>query len=887
MNDINGAELLKRLRKQQEILNKLQTETEELLRGIISETEPATDQQLQDGRRRFSSASAGSMLMDSCVEMAMADPHQSEYLRAEAGHSIMSFKSTESSADRPRRRRLSLMDMTTVSGFSVNSLSANVSRVSVNSSDIMSSSHQIYGGNRSRRSSLMPKAFKKLSLQLDQGTEVGQPSKSSLQTSGSQIQSRLSNQSDQVIDCEVKTNLSPPVSKCSSYAHDNAMEDVEEVMETTSQDSSEDTENSHDWRFQPFRPQTSPLKFTGGLGLKSPFKRQSVSHIKKLDIGEPGFIESIANNNAGISVKISEDINADLTHQRTISAAEEESRRESKTSNATSEKSAVTTNPSPLPPAACKTALSQHEKLEATTRVNKMKETRAFILEFYLSAMYNEFGERFQGSVQRKFHLIHIASLPRDHYWGFHPYSDVFIAIPLIVSFDFKSNMSLASIVISSFVTLDMIKNFYTRVLIGAGSLTTLDSKESLKIYMRRRLFLDLISAIPWYFIAKILGIEYPENFLLIYLIYTRNSIRIFGHNPILQQLSKKIQTRLKVGGSFMNVFLFAGLLLMFLHIHACLIFFFGKITKYSPESWNGLKYLLDQPLYSQYTWAFFNSVANTFPVTGYKPSDTLEQAATIVAVLSGAMLYAALVGTISTFSLGLDTSGRKFKEKLDEVNEFMEERKLSSDVRRRVRKYFKLKYRGKYFDKAAILSELNASLRQEIAIHNLRDLLARVPFLRREQNDGRDDAFVCRVADVLIAEYYIDGDTIFQQGEPGNDMYFIEHGTVDIVVNGNIVGALTDGAFFGEVALLDQSTRSASIRASSHTTVFRLSKTDFGLILDDFKDVEKKMRQVYEERLEKIRKEKEEKEKTMASAAVKVPSPSPPPIIRIPASIS
>ncbi|KAJ3100759.1 hypothetical protein HDU96_010229 [Phlyctochytrium bullatum] len=384
-------------------------------------------------------------------------------------------------------------------------------------------------------------------------------------------------------------------------------------------------------------------------------------------------------------------------------------------------------------------------------------------------------------------------------------------------------------------------------------------------VYMRRSFLLDLLGAFPWYLVAEVwtrYGMEFPENFLLVHLVYTRNLIRMFSVNPIIQYISKRIQTQLRVGGSFMNVFLFAGLLLIFLHMHACLIFFFGKITHYTPDSWQKILPLLDQPLIERYTWAFFNSVANTFPVTGYKPSDALEQAAIIVAVLIGALLYAALVGTISTFSLGLDTSGRKFKEKLDEVNEFMEERKLPNDIRRRVRKYFKLKYRGKYFDKTSILSELNASLRQEIAIHNLRDLLARVPFLRREQNDGRDEVFVSRVADVLIPEYFIDGDIIFQQGEPGNDMYFIEHGTVDIIVNGNIVGALTDGAFFGEVALLDQSSRSATIRASSHTTLFRLSKTDFQLILSDFEDVERKMRQVYEERLEKIRKEKEEKER-------------------------
>jgi hypothetical protein len=54
----------------------------------------------------------------------------------------------------------------------------------------------------------------------------------------------------------------------------------------------------------------------------------------------------------------------------------------------------------------------------------------------------------------------------------------------------------------------------------------------------------------------------------------------------------------------------------------------------------------------------------------------------------------------------------------------------------------------------------------QEIAIQDLKDLVNKVPFLRREKNDGRDDVFVARVATALQPEYYIAGDDIFKQGD-------------------------------------------------------------------------------------------------------------------------
>lgn len=89
------------------------------------------------------------------------------------------------------------------------------------------------------------------------------------------------------------------------------------------------------------------------------------------------------------------------------------------------------------------------------------------------------------------------------------------------------------------------------------------------------------------------------------------------------------------------------------------------------------------------------------------------EQWSTIVTCLIGALLYASLVGTISSFSFGLDSSGRMYKQKMDEVNEYMSYKHLGPILKNKVRQYFQLKYRGKYFDEAAIMLELNDSLRQ------------------------------------------------------------------------------------------------------------------------------------------------------------------------------
>ncbi|KAJ3114433.1 hypothetical protein HDU96_002103 [Phlyctochytrium bullatum] len=378
-------------------------------------------------------------------------------------------------------------------------------------------------------------------------------------------------------------------------------------------------------------------------------------------------------------------------------------------------------------------------------------------------------------------------------------------------------------------------------------------------LYLRTGLLLDVLCSIPLDIITA--GtLKYAEALLLIRLLYTRNIGGIIQTNAYLMKCSRWIQKTFGIGVSFMRIFLLGGMLITFLHIHGCIVFFLGKVTGFPGESWRKVQYLFNETVSHQYIWSLFVATANTFPVTGFQPTDPYEQVIGIILALVGAVLYACLVGTISSFSFGLDSSGRKYREKIDEVNEYMTYRNLSDGIKKKVRDYFDLKYKGKFFDEEAILKEMNDSLRLEIAVHNCQDLIAKVPFLRREMNDGRDEVFMGRIARALKPKYFVKGDIIFEQGWVGNEMYFILNGSVSIIVNGRVVGQLSDGAFFGEVALLGEVPRTATIRSSTNTVLYCLDRHDFLTIIADYQDMAVRIKQVYEERMVKVKKENEEK---------------------------
>ncbi|KAJ3388369.1 hypothetical protein HDU84_009803 [Entophlyctis sp. JEL0112] len=437
------------------------------------------------------------------------------------------------------------------------------------------------------------------------------------------------------------------------------------------------------------------------------------------------------------------------------------------------------------------------------------------------------------------------------------------IEVPVVASFDKSTikfqQLSIALTVIFGFAVV-------IKFLVPSNGQTI---SQHVVRYLLSSCLLDIVGAVPFDIILQDY-VQFAETLTLLRLLNVRNLFAVFKSNPIYVSISLQLQKTFKVGSSFMSIFMLGGVLITFLHLHGCFIFLFGKFANFDSASWLAISDVLALNMSEQYIWAYFAAVANTFPITGYQPSDPFEQVFSIIAALVGAVLYAILVGTISSFSFGLDSSGRRYKEKIDEVHEYMTYRKLSEPIKVKVRQYYELKYKGKYFDEDAILNEMNESLKQEIAVHNCRDLIAKVPFLNREVGDGRDSHFLARIAKALRPVYFIKGDLIFDQGWVGNEMYFIQQGCVSIIVNGSRVGELRDGAFFGEVALLGEMPRTATIVAAGNTILYSFGRVDFSNILKDYEDMALRIKLVYEERMAKIQKEKDAKLKQEAEKSPK-----------------
>jgi CRP-like cAMP-binding protein len=74
--------------------------------------------------------------------------------------------------------------------------------------------------------------------------------------------------------------------------------------------------------------------------------------------------------------------------------------------------------------------------------------------------------------------------------------------------------------------------------------------------------------------------------------------------------------------------------------------------------------------------------------------------------------------------------------------------------------------------------------------------------------------------------------------------------GSVDVVVAGEVVSSLGEGSFFGEIGLLIEAKRTASIRAATYCDLFVLSKKDLEKVLKVFPEQKARIVGMAEERM-------------------------------------
>ena len=93
-------------------------------------------------------------------------------------------------------------------------------------------------------------------------------------------------------------------------------------------------------------------------------------------------------------------------------------------------------------------------------------------------------------------------------------------------------------------------------------------------------------------------------------------------------------------------------------------------------------------------------------------------------------------------------------------------------------------------------------------------------------------------------------GTVLCREGRLGREFFVIMQGEVEVTRGGKRIASRGAGEFFGEIALLTTTKRTATVTATTPVRCFILTRGDFRRVLDESPGVERKVMQALAERL-------------------------------------
>ena len=111
-------------------------------------------------------------------------------------------------------------------------------------------------------------------------------------------------------------------------------------------------------------------------------------------------------------------------------------------------------------------------------------------------------------------------------------------------------------------------------------------------------------------------------------------------------------------------------------------------------------------------------------------------------------------------------------------------------------------------------------------------DRLRGIPLLSQLEPDG-----LAAIGERLVLERFEAGELVARQGDPGDRFFLVTRGQLEVLLEQNgrehRVNTLNEGDFFGEMALLGDGVRAATVRTTTPADVYSLSRADLRELMD------------------------------------------------------
>ncbi len=298
----------------------------------------------------------------------------------------------------------------------------------------------------------------------------------------------------------------------------------------------------------------------------------------------------------------------------------------------------------------------------------------------------------------------------------------------------------------------------------------------------------------------------------------------------------------------------------LFAHVMGALLFAIG-MSEYQggiamnphETTWIEIQKLHLANAFTQYCastyWAMI--VVCTIGYGDITASTQTEQATVVIFALTASMAYAQIFGSVITYLQGYSQSQVNLVKDFELVQQFGYHNKLSTNLIKELIQYKEEMWKiNRGYNMKEIMKHFPETILEDIMMHLHKSLVLKVPMFSECH-----ESFIRRLVCILEIQIFLENEYICRHGQMGTGMYFLRRGRCTVLIptvtgEEKAVALMTDGSFFGEVTLLANSKRTATVRSDMRTEVGFLAKRDFEDVMVLFPDYMEKFEDIAMKRI-------------------------------------
>jgi Ca2+-binding EF-hand superfamily protein/CRP-like cAMP-binding protein len=430
----------------------------------------------------------------------------------------------------------------------------------------------------------------------------------------------------------------------------------------------------------------------------------------------------------------------------------------------------------------------------------------------------------------------------------------VLISVPLRIGFDvdvpFNSFGFWVDFLVDIYFLVDIVMNFRTAVYNIHGVLV-INKKDIACSYMTGWFSIDVLSCLPITYIElAINGTEAVPNansksirmIKLLRLLRLAKLLRVAR----ITRMMERYQERLRPIKDSLSGGILCFVIFIFSHLVACMWYYTGGIDEwpegFAPQlGWVSREYPaceVDDAEWSaalevyeadalagscyeaghatRYVTAAYWALMtiSTVGYGDYTAKTDIEKVFSFVTMMFGALIFASITGDLSASMMARKGAIQMYNTRMDEIQQFMTDRKVPPIISRRVTAYYQALWSDKHvYDEQQLLNNMPLAVSGPVVQHLYTPTLESIALFSKLQDKPYGALILQRLCMMMSHMVALPEDVIMHAGHVGKELFIIEMGEVDVYGHQHRLEIQED--FEGDVDHKDPEAAAKAVRES------------------------------------------------------------------------